>query len=64
MVQIDFFDKNIISTLVPVFSLKPDILYFLYDKEYDCEKDRNDFRDAILYRLPNTSIEYLSLIHI
>lgn len=61
MVQIDFFDKNIISTLVPVFSLKPDILYFLYDKEYDCEKDRNDFRDAILYRLPNTSIEYISV---
>lgn len=59
MVQIDFFDKNIISTLVPVFTLKPDILYFLYDKGTDCEKDRMDFADTIHYRLAKTEIIYI-----
>lgn len=58
MVQIDFFDKNIIDTLVPVFSLKPSTLYFLYDPEKDKVKDMDDFRDAILYRLPDCRISF------
>lgn len=58
MVQIDFFDKNIIDTLVPVFTLKPDTLYFLYDKNKDKVKDMDDFRDTILYRLPDCRISF------
>ena len=32
MVQIDFFDKDIVSTLLPVTTMEPDKVCFLIDK--------------------------------
>ena len=59
MVQIRFLDKNVVSTLVPVYSMKPEKVVFLYDTRMVGENLRKEVEEAIRSRLPKTSVQYL-----
>lgn len=58
MVQIDFFDKDIVSTLLPVTTMEPDKVCFLIDKRSITGKDPQNVEEAIKKRLPNIEVEY------
>ncbi|MBO4235596.1 MAG: DUF1887 family protein [Firmicutes bacterium] len=58
MVQIDFFDKDIVSTLLPVITLEPDKVCFLIDKRNLTWRDSQNVSDAISKRLPGTEVEF------
>ena len=59
MVQIRFLDKNVVSTLVPVYSMKPERVVFLYDTRMVGENLRKEVEEAIRSRLPKTTVQYL-----
>ena len=59
MIQIDFFDKDIVSTLLPVTTMEPDKVCFLIDKRYVSGKETKNVEEAIRNRLPNIEIEYI-----
>ena len=59
MIQIRFLDKNVVSTLVPVYSMKPEKVVFLYDTRMVGENMRKEVEEAIRSRLPKTSVQYL-----
>ena len=59
MVQIRFLDKNIVSALVPVFSMKPERVVFLYDARVVSENNRKEVEEAIRTRLPKTAVQYI-----
>ena len=59
MIQIRFLDKNVVSTLVPVYSMKPEKVVFLYDTRMVGENLRKEVEEAIRSRLPKTSVQYL-----
>ena len=59
MVQIRFLDKNVVSTLVPVYSMKPERVVFLYDTRMVGENLRKEVEEAIRSRLPETTVQYL-----
>lgn len=59
MIQIRFLDKNVVSTLVPVYSMKPEKVVFLYDTRMVGENLRKEVEEAIRSRLPKTSVHYL-----
>ena len=58
MVQIDFFDKDIVSTLLPVTTMEPDKVCFLIDKRIASGKDSKNLELAINKRLPGTKVEF------
>lgn len=59
MIQIRFLDKNVVSTLVPVYSMKPEKVVFLYDTRMVGENMRKEVEEAIRSRLPKTSVQYI-----
>lgn len=59
MIQIDFFDKDIVSTLLPISTMKPDKVYFLIDKRSITGRDPENTSRAINNMLPDTEIEYI-----
>lgn len=59
MVQIRFLDKNIVSALVPVFSMKPERVVFLYDARVVSENNRKEVEEAIRTRFPKTAVQYI-----
>lgn len=59
MIQIRFLDKNVVSTLVPVYSMKPEKVVFLYDTRMVGENLRKEVEEAIRSRLPETKVQYL-----
>ena len=58
MLQIDFFDKDIVSTLLPVNTMKPDKLCFLIDKRIITGKEVRHVEEAIEHMLPETELEF------
>lgn len=50
MVQIDFLDSDVISNLVPVFTMQPNVLCILYDGRRFRRKDLERFKEAVLRR--------------
>lgn len=59
MVQIDFFDKDIVSALLPVATMEPDKVCFLIDKRSITGKGPKNVEEAIRKRLPNTEVEFV-----
>lgn len=59
MIQIRFLDKNIVSALVPVFSMKPERVVFLYDSRVVSENNRKEVEEAIRSRLSHTKVQYV-----
>ena len=47
MILIDFFDSDLINTLVPVKTLQPDKVYFLLDSKKENDEEIKDVADAI-----------------
>ncbi len=58
MVQIQFFDKNVVGALVPAFSMKPERVVFLYDTREVSENNRKEVAEALKARLPKLEIQY------
>ena len=58
MIQIDFFDKDIVSTLLPISSTSPDKIIFLIDKRHINSKDPENMTRAIKGMLPETEVEF------
>ena len=56
MILIDFYDNDIISTLMPAFTLKPDKIYMLYDSCRTTERQLKNIKKAIVGKLKNTSV--------
>ena len=59
MVQIDFFDNDIVSTLLPVTTMEPDKVCFLIDRRSENSKASFYVREAIIKRLPDTEVEFI-----
>lgn len=61
VIQIDFFDKDVVGTLVPIFSLNPDKIYFFTDRREMVGMDIKYMTNAIKRRLPNTFVDFISV---
>ncbi|MBP3816553.1 MAG: DUF1887 family protein [Firmicutes bacterium] len=61
MVQIDFFDKDIVSTLVPISTIQPERVIFLIDKRNMSGKECENVERAIKEILPQTTVEYIGV---
>ena len=61
MIQIDFFDKDIVSTLLPISTTMPDKIIFLIDKRHISGKDPEHVTHAIKSILPDTEVEFVSV---
>ena len=59
MIQIQFLDRNVVHALVPVFSMKPEKVIFLYDKDCVTHNLRQDISDTIKHRYPKTAMEFV-----
>lgn len=59
MIQIQFLDKNVVSALVPVYSMKPERVVFLYDTRVVGENTMREMEEAIKERLPKTAVQYV-----
>lgn len=59
MVQIQFLDKNVVNALVPVFSMNPEKVIFLYDEDCVTNYLRQDISDTIKYRYPKIKVEFV-----
>ncbi len=58
MIQIDFFDKDIVSTLLPISTTRPDRVIFLIDKNNITGRDSENVTRAIKEMLPETEVEF------
>ncbi|MBQ6811568.1 MAG: DUF1887 family protein, partial [Agathobacter sp.] len=58
MIQIQFLDKNVVSALVPVFSMKPERVIFLYDTKECGENLLKEVAEALKSRMPKLEIQY------
>lgn len=58
MIQIQFLDKNVVGALVPVFSMKPERVVFLYDSRVVGENMLKEMGEALTARLPKLEIHY------
>lgn len=58
MIQIQFLDKNVVSALVPAFSMKPEKVIFLYDSREVGENLLKEVAQALKIRMPNLEIQY------
>lgn len=47
MVQIDFFDKNVINNLVPILSMQPHVLCVVYDEKRVKKEEYRNFKSAV-----------------
>lgn len=59
MIQIQFLDKNVVGALVPVFSMKPERVVFLYDTRVVGENTMKEMQEAICARLPKIAVQYV-----
>lgn len=59
MVQIQFLDKNVVSALVPAFSMKPERVVFLYDTRVVGENAMKEMVEALKLRLPKTAVQFV-----
>lgn len=59
MVQIRFLDKDVVSTLVPVYSMRPEEVVFLYDTRMVGENLRREVIEALKSRLPKLTVQFL-----
>lgn len=59
MIQIQFLDKNVVSALVPVYSMKPEYVVFLYDTRVVSENVKREVEEAIKVRIPKTEVQYV-----
>ncbi len=57
MKQIDFYDKDVVSTLLPIYSMEPDEVFFLVDQRRFQRKELSPMVEAIQDRLPETRVE-------
>ena len=58
MVQIDFYDRDIVSTLLPISSTKPERVVFLIDKRKIEGKEPENIARAIKNILPETQVSF------
>ena len=58
MIQIDFFDKDIVSTLLPISTMEPDKVIFLIDKRTISGRDPENVTRVIKAMLPTTEVEF------
>ncbi len=58
MIQLDFFDKDIVSTLLPINTMKPDKVFFLVDKRIITGKEVRQLSEAIENMLPEIDLEF------
>ena len=59
MTQIDFFDKDIVSTLLPISTTKPDKVVFLIDKRNITGREPENVSKAIKQLLPEVEVEFV-----
>ncbi len=59
MIQIAFLDKNIVSALVPVYSMKPERVIYLYDSKVVGENTLREVEEAIRSRVPRIAVQYV-----
>lgn len=58
MVQIDFYDKDIVSTLLPIASTQPERVVFLIDRRKIESKEPDNVTKAIKDILPETEVAF------
>ncbi|MBQ6662589.1 MAG: DUF1887 family protein [Firmicutes bacterium] len=58
MIQIDFFDKDIVSTLLPIKTMQPEGVFFLTDKRMTGSREIRQVQEAIRDILPETEVEF------
>lgn len=58
MIQIDFFDSDVLNTLVPIHTMAPDKVYFLTDKKNSTDKQVANAIKAIHNWKPETKVYY------
>ena len=58
MIQIDFFDKDIVSTLLPISTTRPDKVIFLIDKRTITGRDPENVTKALKNMLPEVDVEF------
>ncbi len=58
MIQIQFLDKNVVGALVPVFTMKPERVVFLYDTRVVGENALKEMSEALKGRMPKIEIQY------
>ena len=58
MIQIDFFDKDIVSTLLPISTTRPDKVIFLIDKRNITGRDPENVTKALKNMLPEVDVEF------
>ena len=56
MILIDFYDSDVISTLMPAYTLKPEKIYMLYDSARCTDRQLSNVKKALLGRLKKTTI--------
>lgn len=59
MIQIRFLDNNVVSALVPAFSMKPERVVFLYDTRAVSTNMMREVEEAIRTRMPRTVVEFV-----
>lgn len=59
MIQVGFLDKNIVSALVPVYTMKPERVVYLYDTKMVGDNMRKEVEEAIRNRMPKTTVQYV-----
>lgn len=58
MIQIDFFDKDIVSTLLPINTTRPDKVIFLIDRRTLDGHEPENVKRAIKHLLPETQVVF------
>lgn len=59
MIQIEFLDKNIVSALVSVYTMKPERVIYLYDAKMVGDNMRKELEEAVRSRLQKTAVQYV-----
>ena len=59
MIQIDFYDKDIVSTLLPISTTRPDKVVFLIDRRTANGKESDNVEVAIKDMLPESTVEFV-----
>ena len=58
MIQIDFYDKDIVSTLLPISTMRPDRVIFLIDKRNITGREPENVLNAIKGIVPDAEVEF------
>lgn len=59
MIQIQFLDKNAVGALLPVYSMKPECVIFLYDTKIISERSCKEVEEAIKRPQPKTAVQFV-----